>query len=169
MNGMRLEQRRLNAEMAAFLRGRLPKAVSAIVRRSTFLIGSEIVRSLNGAEAGYPTPKRIDTGRYRAAWRMGVESVIPHRLPGAPESADPENPSRSGDGQGTTSGHGLTLAMRVDNNVEYGPYIEDGTERMAAGNHLARALLVARADIMKAIGKAIPQAWTDSNFRIEAT
>jgi len=156
-----LNRQILAAELQRFTRGRLPKAVDKIVRRTALLGISEIVKSLNGEEAGYPNPKRIDTGRYRAGWGMGLQQAIGARID-APSSTDPKNPTEAGDGTGTQTGRGtLTNRIRVENNVEYGIYVEEGTAQMRAGNHLERALLVAAADIRTAAGKAIPDAWLD--------
>lgn len=150
----------LAAELQRFTRGRLPKAIDKIVRRSALLGVSEIVRSLNGEEAGYPNPKRIDTGRYRAGWGMGLQQAIGRKVAGAPESNDPRNLSEYDDGDGQQTGRGtLTNRIRVENNVEYGIYVEKGTAQMRAGNHLERALLVAAADIRTAAGKDIPDVW----------
>ena len=49
--------------------------------------------------------------------------------------------------------------MRVTNNVEYGPYIEDGTDTMAPGHHVKLAMLRAVVRMREAVGKAIPAAW----------
>lgn len=157
---LRLNQQRLNQELQSFLRGRLPGAVSQVVRRTALAIGGEIVRSLNGTEAGYFLPKRIDTGRYRAAWAMGVQDATGAALP-APRSTDPENPSLDSDGKGRTQrdSAGLRVVVRVDNNVEYAPFIEEGTDRMLPGKHVARALLVSAAELRAAAGKEIPAAW----------
>lgn len=148
----------LVAELQRFTR-RLPKAIDKIVRRSALLGVSEIVKSLNGEEAGYPNPKRIDTGRYKAGWGMGLQQAIGARID-APPSTDPKNPTEVGDGTGSHTGKGtLTTRVRVENNVRYGIYVEEGTVFMAPGNHLMRAMLVAAADIRTAAGKAIPDAW----------
>lgn len=156
---LRLNERRLAAELSAFVAGRLPVAVAKITRAAVFGIGGEIVRSLNGEEAGYPNPKRIDTGRYRAAWAMGVQAATGDRIP-APPSTDLENPTRSGDGDAQVSGRGgLVLRARVDNNVEYAADVEYGTPGMRPGLHVARALLVEAAKIRTAAGKMIPAAW----------
>lgn len=159
---LRLNERRLAEELSAFVRGRLPAAVSKITRAAVFGIGGEIVRSLNGEEAGYPNPKRIDTGRYRAAWAMGVQAATGDRIP-APASTDPNNPTQAGDGAArlTTDSGGLTLRARVDNNVEYGADVEYGTAGMRPGLHVARAVLVEAKKIRTAAGKAIPDAWED--------
>lgn len=149
----------LAAELQRFTRGRLPREIDKIVRRTALLGVSEIVRSLNGEEAGYPNPKRIDTGRYRAGWGMGLQQATGARV-SAPPSSDPKNPTEAGDGTGAQTGRGtLTNRIRIENNVKYGIYVEEGTVFMAPGNHLQRALLVAAADLRAAAGKAIPDAW----------
>lgn len=157
---LRLNQQRLNQELQSFLRGRLPGAVSQIVRRTALAVGGEIVRSLNGQEAGYFLPKRIDTGRYRAAWAMGVQDATGAPL-AAPRSTDPDNPSRDTDGTSRTErdSAGLRLTVRVDNNVEYALKVEEGTDTMLPGKHVAHALLHSAAEMRAAAGKAIPEAW----------
>lgn len=152
-----LNQRRLNDELAAVLR-RMPSAVSRLVRGAAFDVGGEVVRSLNGYEAGYPNPKRIDTGRYRAGWAMGVQEATGQAI-AVPMSSDPENPSRSGDGAGQAFGDGLRQRVRVSNNVEYAEDVELGTPEMKPGLHVTRALLVGAARLREAIGEEIPAAW----------
>ena len=158
---LRLNERRLAEELAAFVGGKLPAVVSKVTRAAVFGIGGEIVRSLNGEEAGYPNPKRIDTGRYRAAWAMGVQAATGDRLP-APPSTDPDNPSRISDGTSTkVRSEGLIQRIRVDNNVEYAADVEHGTPTMRPGLHVARALIVEAKKLRTAAGKAIPDAWED--------
>ena len=50
--------------------------------------------------------------------------------------------------------------VRVTNNVEYGPYIEDGTEAMRPGHHLKLSLLRGTVRLRDAIVKAVPLAWS---------
>ena len=76
---------------------------------------SRVDIALNGTEAGYFLPQRIDTGRYRAAWAMGVQDATGAALP-APRSTDPDNPSLDSDGKGRTQrdSAGLRMVVRVD-------------------------------------------------------
>lgn len=154
---LRLNQQRLNTELRAVL-ARMPGAVSRVVRATAFDVGGEIIRSLNGSEAGYPNPKRIDTGRYRAGWAMGVQTATGQRI-AVPQSNDPDNPSRSDDGSGEHTGAGLRQVVRVENNVEYGREVEYGRGKMRPGLHVARALLVGAARLREAVGEEIPAAW----------
>ena len=159
-SGIVLNREILAYELRRFNKGLLPAAVDKIVRRSALLVVAETIKSMNGEEAGYPNPKRIDTGRGRAAWAMGIQQAIGVGGSLAPPSTDPKNPSRAGDGWGGTKGKGtLVSRVRVENNVEYMIYVEEGTEKMRPGNHLERALFVAAADIRTAAGKVIPDAW----------
>lgn len=158
-SGIVLNREILAYEIRKFTRKQLPDAVDRIVRRSAFLVISELVKSLNGEEAGYPNPKRIDTGRYKAGWAMGLQQATGIRV-NAPPSTDPKNPTQAGDGTGQTKGKGgLVTRIRIENNVKYGIYVEEGTIFMRPGNHLERAMFVAAADIRTAMGKAIPDAW----------
>jgi hypothetical protein len=113
------EQRRFNAASKAFLR-RLPaEAIGPAVRKLAFDVVAETVR---GITFGLGGPARVDTGRYRAAWRAGFDKA-------------------------RVRGKGLRTTATVTNNVEYGPFVEFGTSKMAAGNHLTRALAVVRRDL----------------------
>lgn len=160
---MKVDAQRLNRELAKFVRTLGPAAVDVAVRGTAFHVGGDIVRSLNGYDAGFPAPKRIDTARYRAGWVMGVAQVAPPAQDST-EGGDADNPQRSDDGVGQriqTSG-GNKLVLRVTNNVEYGPYVEHGTETMAPGNHMRLALLRGAVRLREAIGEAIPDAWANA-------
>ena len=71
----RLNQRLMRTAVNAFARRHGPAAVDKAVRKMAFDVVSYTTRALNGAEAGYAHPKRIDTGRYRAAWNVAIEKA----------------------------------------------------------------------------------------------
>ena len=111
-----------------------------------FGIASGILRRLNGLDGN---PKRIDTGRYRAAWAVGTKEATGMTLPVSTSA------SESGDGVGVRT----ATAITVTNNVEYGPYIEYGTEHMAAGLHVADAVEAEGRTASKVIGGEFARAW----------
>lgn len=159
---LKVNQARLQGELRKFIANLGPKAIDLAVRKTAHDVGGDIVRALNGYDAGFPAPKRIDTGRYRAGWSIGVAQVAPP-APGPTTGGDADNPQRADDGVGTahaTHG-GNTLSVRVTNNVEYGPYVEDGTDTMAPGRHVALAMLRGAARLREALGQTIPDAWAD--------
>ena len=149
-----IDTSRLSAAVRSFASTHGPAAVDRVVRRASFGIGGQIVRSLNGTEAGYSNPKRIDTGRYRAAWAVGTSQATGLSV-GAPSSPE----SQSGDGSGVKSGAGLNASITVTNNVEYGPYVEYGTESMEAGLHVQDAVERETKKIEKAIAAELARAW----------
>lgn len=151
-----LDVARLNRAVAAFVGRRAPAVADRMVRAAAFKVGDRIVRSLNGEEAGYPNPKRIDTGRYRAAWAVGTAMATGTR-PAAPGAST----ARSGDGLGVTVGKGATRQITVTNNVEYGPYVEYGTARMAAGLHVQGALRAVAAEIEDLVAPHLKRAWRE--------
>ncbi|MFA9272134.1 MAG: hypothetical protein ACEQSX_15540 [Baekduiaceae bacterium] len=157
---LKVDTQRLTRELARFTRNLGPAAIDQAVRATTFHVGGDIVRSLNGTEAGFPVPKRIDTNRYRAGWVMGTAMVAPPAQD-TTTGGDADNPQQPDDGVGETirRSAGLNLALKVTNNVEYGPYIEDGTDTMAPGHHVKLSLLRGVVRLREALGKEIPAAW----------
>ena len=150
--------------LRAFVRKHGPEVVDKVTRKMAFDTVAYTTKALNGAGAGYYHPKRIDTGRYRAAWSVAIEAATGKRagstaVSSASTHTGKPNPPQSNDGQARVTGAGLTRAITVINNVEYGPYIEFGTAHMTAGLHLTRGLLVVGRDALKAIGVPLRAAW----------
>lgn len=143
-----LNERALNRVLAD-VRSRCPAVAQATTRAAGLAVVGEIARSLNGEEAGYPVPKRIDTGRYRAAWNAGVTRATGLGVGSTPVTPKPNNRPEPGDGEGAMRSAGLFSSLYVRNNVRYGPYIEYGTKRMRPGGHLARALHVVKGQLPK--------------------
>lgn len=155
MVSIKLNTARLRAELSHFVRDLAPKAVDIAVRRTAFAVGGDIVRAINGAGAGFAAPRRIDTGRYRAGWSMAVQAAS-GRAPG-PTTASVPVLSSDGAAERVTTATGTTI--RVINNVEYGQYVEHGTQHMRPGHHVALSLLKHAATLRLELGKTIPQAW----------
>lgn len=155
---MRLDERRFGRAVSRFVRQLAPKAAEQAVKKIALDVTREILVSLNGVTG---LPKRIDTGRYRAAWASGTEIAVGSRagLPTAPSSSSTENPSRSGDGAGTFAKSGARSAITVTNNVEYGPHLEYGTQAMAAGWHRGTALAKVGREVEEVAEAAMRDAW----------
>lgn len=134
-----------------------PAAVETVTRRAALGVVDTTIRGLNGDGV---SPKRVDTGRYRAAWGMGLERATGLR-PSAPTpvEASPDNAPRATDGVGRTEGKGLKQRVVIRNNVSYGPYVEHGTATMRAGLHLTRALRLERRRMDKALAKRVKASW----------
>lgn len=147
---MQLDARRFSRAVERFVRKSGPAAADRIVRKTAFDVAREIVVSLNGVTG---LPKRIDTGRYRAAWAVAVEAVAGRRA--GPQSTA----AHAGDGGSTIEGTPFRRIVTVTNNVEYGPYIEYGTERMAAGMHRAAALAKVGKGIARLVSPEFAAAW----------
>lgn len=154
MISVHLNEQRLRSALSDFTRRRGPEAVDRIIRKTVFDVISYTVRALNGADAGYPHPKRIDTGRLRAAWGVASEAAT-GRAVGNTNAAQP------GDGQARWSGAGLARKVWLTNAVEYGPYVELGTSKMVPGLHLTRGLLLGAKSLLLAAKREIPAAWGD--------
>lgn len=154
---LKLDARRFQGAVSRFLRGKGPEMVDKAVRKIAFDVTREIVVSLNGVSG---LPKRIDTGRYRSGWAIGIERAIGNEALKAPlVRVDPNNPPKPTDGAGSIAGGLWNRVVTVINNVEYGPEIEDGTARMAAGMHRAAALAKVGRGIAQRIGPAFAAAW----------
>ena len=91
----------------------------------------------------------VDTGRYRAGWRVSLEALA------AGEGAESETVS--------VFGAGDTIGVEVTNPVEYGPYIEYGTSTRPPGNQLALALESVRGRLpVQLLESEIRAAWQGS-------
>lgn len=133
---LRYDQARLQQAVRAFTQRYAPQIVSRVLRRVALDIAGETSRSLNGTEAGYPVPKRIDTGRLRAAWLASASDAR---------------------AQGTSVS--LSQSIQVTNPVEYAPYVEFGTAKMPAGGHFQRAIRLATRKLDKVIERGVEEAW----------
>ena len=157
--GVELEERRFNEAASHFLNTLLPEVVEQAVRKMAFDVVDETARGLNGAVG---LPKRIDTGRLRAGWRV---AMMDGGLD-APPSAASAQASEAGDGEATVNRGlgGRVVGVEVRNNVEYARDVEEGTESMAPGKHLERALRVIRIRLPKdtsrdGINARMQKAW----------
>lgn len=146
---LRLNQRRLNAALTGFLRS-VPKARERAIRKIAFDVLSDTVVGITTGEGG--NPKRVDTGRYRAAWRnAGEEAGVNVTASLAPalrvRGEGGRFLSSSRDGAAEWRGEPGETSLTLTNNVEYGAFVEYGTGAMAPGNHLSRALELARRNV----------------------
>lgn len=131
----------------------LKKATDAMIKRMPG-IGDVLVRKLAfDIVAAVAELVPVDTGRYRAGWRVSLDVL-----------ADPE----SGAETETVSvfGEGDALGIEVTNPVEYGPFIEYGTATRPPGNHLALAMDRTRRRLQFGRGKnslteQVKRAWED--------
>jgi len=156
---LQFEESRWDAAVSNFLRTLLPEVVGGAVRSMAVEVVDHTARGLNGAGG---TPKRIDTGRLRAGWRVALQNG---GMP-APDSASASADSLPGDGVSVFSRGpgGLSEDIEVRNNVEYARYVEEGTETMAPGKHLERALRIVRGGFPRetgpdSIGADMKAAW----------
>lgn len=156
---MEFEETRFDAAVSTFLRQLLPEAVDQAVRKMAFDVVDVTARGLNGAGG---LPKRIDTGRLRAAWGVALQDgglPVPASVASSPETLP-------GDGGATLDygSSGLLQGIEVRNNVEYAAHVEYGTETMAPGKHLERALRIVRESLPREIGPGsfsgdVARAW----------
>ena len=148
-----VSQRALNRTLAK-VRSACPAIAEKVTRAAGLAVVSEVTRSLNGDEAGYPNPKRIDTGRYRAAWNTGIGAATGDTAGRFPVRSEPGNEPQPNDGEGKFTKRGMFSHLYVRNNVRYAQYVEYGTKYMRPGGHLARALIVASRKL-PAVARAI--------------
>ena len=150
-----LETERFDAATREFLGRLLPRAVDAAVRKIAFDVVDETARGLNGLGG---LPKRIDTGRLRAGWRVALEDgglPVPGSAAGSPESL-------TGDGEADLERHyGHLVGVTVVNRVEYARHVEEGTVHMEPGKHLERALRVVRLRFPRdpTFSRDVSRAW----------
>lgn len=156
---LELDQARLSRAVSAFLSQLDTRVSHVVVRKIAFDVVAETQKGLNGALGGLP--KRIDTGRLRGGWRVAMQNGG-LRTRGLSPTV-PEN--EAGDGAVVESGRGLTRSVEVSNNVEYAEHVEYGTESMAPGLHLTRALRVVAQQVPtdgqpESLRAEIEAAWT---------
>lgn len=142
-------QRRLNDAIQGMVKGS-PKARKRVVRKIAVDVLRDTLVGITTGEGG--NPKRVDTGRYRAAWRAGGEAAGVKVGAGlAPavrvrgEGGRFVASAREGTGE-WEEGPDYT-ALTITNNVEYAAHVEYGTASMAPGNHLTRALDLAYRNV----------------------
>lgn len=154
---LRVNEQRLQRAIREWAHHLGPAVVDTVTRRAALGVVDTTIRSLNGDGV---SPKRVDTGRYRAAWGVGLERATGLR-PSTPTPVEsrPDNAPRATDGTGKVEGKGLKQRVVVRNNVTYGPHIEHGTAVMRPGLHLTRALRLERKRMEKALAKRISASW----------
>jgi len=140
--GLRFDQRLFRDALRDFASRVGPDIARQGTKKISLDIVSTVVKSLNGAESGYPNPKRIDTGRYRAAW-VATEGAL-----GAGSTVGVS----SGDASASAQASGLKYEISIANNVEYGPYVEHGTAKMAPGLHLHTGLREGTRKVKQIVG-----------------
>lgn len=160
---IKLDTAKFNRAVTTFLRGKAPGMVDKAVRKIAFDVTHTLVVSLNGGPETYAwVPRRIDTGRYRAAWVTGTRRALGVNV-GPADINDPEgkNPVKAGDGTGSRTGRGLTRQITVTNAVEYAQDVELGTVNMTAGLHLYYAVRKVGKGVAGMVGGAMKRAWQD--------
>lgn len=121
----------------ARLRRRLPAIADALVRKVAFDIVAEVAELVP-----------VDTGRYRAGWRVSLDVL-------ANDGAESDTVSVFGEGDGS--------GIEIVNPVEYAPFIEYGAADRPAGNHLALAIERVRGQLPAALLAAeVSDAWGGS-------
>lgn len=126
----KLDSAALNAAISK-LEKQLPVVADQVVRKLTFDGMRDIVVSLTTGSFG--TIRRVDTGRYRAAWSVGGESL-------GFGVVGPTAGARAGDGFGKKEITFTGATYTITNAVEYAEYVEYGTRTMEAGHHVEVAL-----------------------------
>lgn len=156
-----MDQARLNRAMGRFLAQQVPAVRDVVVRSTALEIVALVTRSLNGV-AGLP--KRIDTGRLRAGWRIALSSIgFATTGIDAPGSSDPQNRSQGSDGSGEYTHNADKSIALVSNNVRYARFVEDGTAKMRPGHHLKRALRLAAREFEESLARAIKAQFVEDS------
>ena len=148
--GLRFEQAVFAKAMAEFRSRVAPEVARAASKKIALDVVSTTVRALNGPSAGFSNPKRIDTGRYRAAWQATEGALSPG--PGVGVAV-------GGDSSASGSGSGTRYEIAISNAVEYGPWIEYGTSKMAPGLHLQTGLRTATRNVRAITGALLAREW----------
>ncbi len=154
----------LNATLRRLVARDLPKAIDTAATKMALDVVKHTMKGLT--HGGDGSPRRVDTGRLRAAWRLGAKAAkIPTiGLRGGVTGTASAAGSLSTDGYGSRKGSGMRRRITVGNAVEYAPAVEFGTKKMAPGNHLQRAMVITRRETPKdesegSIQSEIVNAW----------
>lgn len=140
---------------AKMVLGELPSIVNRAARKVASDVVTATCRGISGGVES--VPRRVDTGRYRAAWAMGALKI------GQPAKGVSTKGASSSDASTEVKTTRAGTHVGVQNNVEYGPYVELGTERMEPGNHLFRALgVVAQGLPLKELHAELEQEIADA-------
>lgn len=157
----------LNRALKRFLSSQGPKLAEKGARK----VAADVVRHTTKGltHGGDGTPRRVDTGRLRAAWRLASKDagLSVSSLRGGVKGGAGASGQQSDDGTGRTAGKGLEFGVMLSNNVEYALAVEFGTVHMSPGNHLARAVEIVRRAIPGETGRgsiqeAIADSWEDA-------
>ena len=133
---VRVQQDLLKAAMRKMVSS-MPGVADRLVRKVAFDVVADVAERVP-----------VDTGRYRAGWRVALDVL-------ASDGAEGETVSVFSSG-GKTS-------IEVTNPVEYAPFIEYGTASRPPGNHLALALEAVRLSLpTDTFGEAVADAWEES-------
>lgn len=130
---VRVQQDLLKAAMRKMVSS-MPGVADRLVRKVAFDVVADVAERVP-----------VDTGRYRAGWRVALDVL-------ASDGAEGETVSVFDTGSG--------VSIEVTNPVEYGPFIEYGTATRAPGNHLALALEAVRGSLpVQLAADEIRAAW----------
>ena len=124
------------------LRDRMPGIADLLIRKVAFDIVAEVAELVP-----------VDTGRYRAGWRVSLDVL-------AADDAVSDTVSVFSEG-------GQLQGIEITNPVEYGRVIEEGTATRPPGNHLAIAMDKTRRRLTFGRGKnsimgQVQAAWEGS-------
>ena len=156
MLSLRADARTLRTAIRGLQTRAGPRAVEALLRASVGDLAqgaSEGVRGATGLE------RRVDTGRLVAAYNRIAQMADGRSIGPTTGSGEKNNPSRPGDAVFTLYGRGLSANVALQNGVPYAGYIENGTAKVPAGYHLARATLAVTRSMPARVEKALRAAW----------
>lgn len=142
---------RLNKALSAMLKKVPADVQDPAVRKIAFDVVNDV--QIGVATGGHGNPRRFDTGRYVAGWRVAGAML-------GLGSLGPTSAARAGDGSMSTGRKGHALTVTLKNLVEYAQAVEYGTAKMAPGNHVTTALARAGKDVEEVVQQLMADAWS---------
>ena len=143
-----LDAAKASAAMAGFF-ARLNGEMDATGKRIAVAGGTDIVRRVEGQATNI---RRVDTHRYASSWVVATSDASGASI-GSTEATEP------GDASGSVVAGQNGVDVALQSNVEYGPYLECGTPKMAAGWHVQSAREFVSAEAPALVDPAVVSAW----------
>jgi hypothetical protein len=143
-----LDAAKASSSMAEFFE-RLRGEMDATGKRIAEAGGRDIVSRVEGHNVNV---RRVDTHRYASSWVVATADASGASI-GSTEATEP------GDASGSVVARPDGVTADLQSNVEYGPYLEYGTPRMAAGWHVQSARESVSAHAGELVDPAIVAAW----------
>lgn len=135
-----------------------PKAVTGVLRG---IMGDLAERTSQNVSGSTGMVRRVDTERYIASWNAIAQKADGRTIGPTVGTGAKGNATQPGDSGFSLVGRGLSAVAAIQNGVPYGPFLENGTAKIPAGLHLARATFHITEGMKDRVAKAMAEAWQE--------